>query len=498
MVRRSYMSEIQSFILKVTILLAVFFAASVNLVGAGEHKQVDVAVTAYNVDRAVIKDTRKIKLEKGENWISFSDVAAQIDPTSVHLTSSGLEIKEQNFDYDLVSDARLLNKYLGEYVVIDDKEGNLYQGRLIVGSKAIVDQRGNITYSFENLVIEDKAGFLTVIPKYNITDVRFPLLPAGLITRPTLNWKVISQGKGEIPCEIAYMTRGMSWRADYELLLNKGKERVDLSGMVTLDNRTGASYENAELKLVAGEVHVVEDEQRNEKFALGSAMRESSKEDKEPQFKEKEFFEYHLYTLQRRATLKNNQTKQIDFVDAEDIKTGRIYVFDGAIFADYFGKENPYYGTESNKKVDVYLELKNSKENNLGIPLPKGKIRIKEKDEEGNISYLGEDEIDHTPKDEEILLKIGGAFDLIGERKQTDFKLIDARTIEEDFEIVVRNHKKKDVEIRVVEHLYRRADWEIVEKSHPFLKTDSQTIEFRINIPSGREDKLYYRVRYKK
>ena len=486
------------------LLALVLFLALLPSALCSEMERVDVAVTAYNVDRAVIKDTRKVELRKGENWVSFSDVAARIDPTSVHLTSPEILIKEQNFDYDLVSDAKLLNKYLGEYVAIADKEGNLFEGKLIVGSKAIIDHKGNITYSFENLVIEDKSGFLTILPKERVADVRFPLLPGGLITRPTLNWKILSHKKGGRPCEIAYMTGGMSWRADYDLVLSAGsvtrdqKQKVDLSGMVTLDNQTGATYKDAKLKLVAGEVHVVEDERFGfgmAKLAVVSGYRGGP--EKAPQFKEKEFFEYHLYTLQRRATLKDNQTKQIDFVDARDITADRIYVYNGAIFTGYYGKDNPSYGTKCNKKVDVYLEFNNSEENNLGIPLPEGKMRIKEKDEEGKITYLGEDEIDHTPKDEKILLKVGSAFDLVGERKQVDFKRIDSHTVEEAFEISLRNHKKKDVKIRVVEHLYRWADWQITAKSAPFLKTDSKTIEFRIRVPAGGTKTVAYRVRYK-
>ena len=223
--------------------------------------------------------------------------------------------------------------------------------------------------------------------------------------------------------------------------------------MVTIDNRTGATYENAGLKLVAGDVHLVEEEKEIALPVAGELLKAADA--REPQFKEKEFFEYHLYTLQRRATLKDNQTKQIDFVDARDIKVDRIYVYDGAIITGHYGRNDPYYGIECNKKVDVYLEFKNSEENNLGIPLPKGKIRIEQKDKKGKIQYLGEDSIDHTPKDEKILLKVGKAFDLVGERKQTDFKRISWHTIEEAFEIAVQNHKNKQVEIRIVEHLYR-------------------------------------------
>jgi len=292
------------------------------------------------------------------------------------------------------------------------------------------------------------------------------------------------------------MTKGMNWRADYILLLKEGEQKADLSGVVTIDNRTGATYENAGLKLVAGDVHVEEADMYAKEKASRSLVVANSAMPAKPQFKEREFFEYHLYTLQRRATLKDNETKQIDFIDAKDVNVERIYVYDGAVFPRNRNVDNPFYGTETNKKVDVYLEFKNSEENHLGVPLPKGKIRIKGGDESGQEEYLGEDTIEHTPRDEKLFIRVGVAFDLVGERKQTVFKQIDTHTIEEAYEIAVRNHKKEDVTVRVVEHLYRYADWEIVESSHPFVKLDSKTMEFRVNIPSGKQVVVTYLVKY--
>ena len=479
------------------IMLVAIFAICAE---GAELTRVDVAVTAYNVDRAVIKDTRQIVLAEGENWVKFADVAALIDPTSVHLASTGgkeFEIVEQNFDYDLVGDAKLLSKYLNEPVEIVDRDGRKYQGKLLAGARLNIDQKGSINYSYGNIILENKSGSLSIVFAMEIADVRFHKLPEGLITKPTLNWKIVSSESGERDCEIAYMTKGMTWRADYILLLRKNKQKVDLSGMVTIDNRTGATYENAGLKLVAGDVHVVEekpDVYADYKVARSSVV--AGAMPAKPQFKEKEFFEYHLYTLQRRATLKDNETKQIDFIDARDINVERIYVYDGAVFPRNRDADSPFYGTETNKKVDVYLEFKNSKENHLGVPLPKGKMRIKGVDKSGQEQYLGEDTIEHTPKDEKLLIKVGVAFDLIGERKQTNFKRIDGHTIEEAYEIAVRNHKREDVTVRVVEHLYRYADWEIVESSHPFVKLDSKTMEFRINIPSGEQTVVTYLVKY--
>ena len=228
---------------------------------------------------------------------------------------------------------------------------------------------------------------------------------------------------------------------------------------------------------------------------MGAGAYYTDSSEKKPQFEEKSFFEYHLYTLQRRATLKDNQTKQIEFVNAMDIPAERIYVYDGSLLPRGPDPYNPYYGTQTNKKVHVYLEFKNSKENNLGIPLPKGKIRLNERDNDGKEQYLGEDTIKHTPKDEKLLIRVGIAFDLVGERKQMTFTR-EGNSIWESFEIALRNHKKEDVTIRVVEHLYRFAEWEILEQSDPFLKLDSKTIEFRIKVPAAGERVVTYRVKY--
>ncbi len=493
------MSKFIAFI--TTIFLSVFAISGIR----GELERVDIAVTAYNVNLAVIKDTRRIELEEGVNWVKFTDVAALIDPTSVHLTFAGdsaLTINEQNFDYDKVSDAKLLNKYLGEYIAIMDKDGERYKGELLFGAKANFDEEGKINYFMQDVVIKEKSGSLFIIPEDNIADIRFPLLPSGLVTKPTLNWKITSKDKGAVDCEIAYMTKGMNWRADYVLLLKRDEPNIDLSGVVTIDNRTGATYDNTQLKLVAGDVHLVEEEKpkrprkvvlHQEKYSLFSSGAQK------PQFKEKSFFEYHLYTLQRRATLKDNQTKQIEFVNAMDIPAERIYVYDGSLLPRGSDSYNPYYGTQTNKKVHVYLEFKNSKENNLGIPLPKGKIRLNERDNDGKEQYLGEDTIKHIPKNEKLLIRVGVAFDLIGERKQTSFTRDDKafNTFWESVEITLRNHKKKDVTIRVVEHLYRFAEWEILEQSDPFLKLDSKNIEFRIKVPAEGERVVTYRVKYR-
>jgi len=459
-----------------TICLSAF---AINGICA-ELEKVDLALTVYNVNLALIKDTRRVELEEGMNWVKFTDVAALIDATSVHLTFAGngeFTINEQNFDYDKISDAKLLNKYLGESVVVMDKDGNHHEGKLLFGAKAFLNEDGKMDYARQNVVIKEKSGLLSIIPQRNIDDIRFPMLPSGLVIKPTLNWKITSRDKGVRDCAIAYITKGINWRADYVLLLKRGEQKIDLSGVVTIDNKTGATYDNAQLKLVAGDVHLVEEEKLKPPRKIRYSIADGTGGDS--QFTEKSFFEYHLYTLQRRATLKDSQTKQIEFLNAIDIPTEQIYVYDGKT---------------SNKKVDVYLEFMNSKENNLGVPLPKGKIRINGKDDDGKEQYLGEYAIKHTPKDEKLLIRVGVAFDLVGKRKVTYYNH-EGNTVWESFEITLRNHKKEDVTIRVVEHLPRSAEWEILEQSEQFLKLDSRTIEFRIKVPAEGEYTMMYQVK---
>jgi hypothetical protein len=302
---------------------------------------------------------------------------------------------------------------------------------------------------------------------------------------------------GSQDTEVTYLTDGLNWHAEYVTSLTPEGDSMDLKAWVTIDNRSGATYREAKLKLIAGDVRRV---RPRADYARGAVVEEKAMAAPAPQFSEEAFFEYHRYTLQRPATVKDNQTKQIELASAADVPVDKFFVYDGAQMGRFYYGSQPYtqaqYGPSSNRKVFVMLEFLNSKASGLGIPLPKGTVRVYQSDEAGGTDFVGEDAIDHTPKDERVRLYIGNAFDIVGERKQTDFRKISRRVIEEGFEISLRNHKGEDVEVRVVEHLYRWSNWKVLVASHDYYKMDSRTIEFRVRVPANDEVKGTYEVRY--
>jgi hypothetical protein len=330
----------------------------------------------------------------------------------------------------------------------------------------------------------------------------FPALPDESILKPTLTWQLNADQGGAMDAELSYITGGMSWQAAYNLVAPEKGDTLNLVGWVTIDNQTGKSFKQAKIKLMAGDVKKIQ----NGIATIGGAVRYLESDDiSRPSVTEKSFDEYHLYTLERATTLLDRETKQVEFVRADGIKSQAIYVYDGAKidFNRYNGwgfeniRNDSDYGTESNPKVWVMREFMNSESNHLGIPLPKGRLRFYRRDADGQMEFTGENTIDHTPHDELIRVTTGDAFDLVGERKRTNHNLDgNRRLLDESFAIKLRNHKKEAVEIRVVEHLYRWPTWEITEKSNPFLKTDAQTIEFRVEVKPDAEETLSYTAHY--
>jgi hypothetical protein len=318
--------------------------------------------------------------------------------------------------------------------------------------------------------------------------------------KPTLTWQLQSDASGSFDAELGYVTGGMSWDAAYNLVLPEKGDTIDLVGWVTMDNQSGKSFMDAKIKLMAGDVNKIEPRSKARRMlAMGGAMASEAA----PVVTEKAFDEYHLYTLERPATLLDRETKQVEFVSGNGIKSQAIYVYDGAKVDQYGGwnwemiRGNREYGTESNLKVWVMREFTNSKTNHLGIPLPKGKMRFYRRDADGQIEFTGENTIDHTPKDELVRMPTGDAFDLRGERKQTDYKMHSSEHwLDESFEIKLRNHKKEAVTIRIVEHLYRWPTWQITEKSQDFKKTDSHTVEFPVTVKADGEETVSYTVHY--
>ncbi len=439
--------------------------------------QQDVAVTIYNSNLGLVKDTRLIHFKPGVHELKFMDVAAKIDPTTVHIKSlingSSLNVLEQNYEYDLLSPQKLLEKFVGQKVQLATVNPETKKEE-IVEATLLSTQGGNI------FQIGDKIH----IGHYG--RVLLPKIPENLIAQPTLVWMLENRLSKPQKLEASYLTSGINWKADYVAVLNKLDAMADLTGWVTIDNRSGATYQNALLKLVAGDVHRVQGEMKMDYARSMVAEKAAS-----PQFKEESFFEYHLYTLDRRTTIKDNQTKQMTLLDANQVPLRKLFIFTGSPQYYYYQMNQ---GT-SKQKVGVFLELENTKKNNLGIPLPKGTMRVYKEDKDGSLQFIGEDRIDHTPKDEKFKIKIGEAFDVVGERIQTDYKRLGPNLFEVAFEVSLRNHKKEGIKVLVEEPI--PGDWEMLSNTHPFEKLSAHLIRFDVPVTKDKEVKVKYRIRFR-
>ena len=453
-------------------------AEKTEALSSGLEDQAGVAVTIYNVNLGLVKDQRLIRLPLGVRELRFMDVAAQIIPTSVHIKSlvdaSSLQVLEQNYEYDLLNPQKLLDKYVGKEVKLYTK--NPYTEREEVLTATLLSNNGGPIFKIGDEITFGHPGRII-----------FPGVPENLISKPTLVWLLENSLKEQQKVEASYLTNGINWRADYVVTLNDKDTKADLSGWVTIDNKSGATYRDAKIKLVAGDVNRVREEDEYKGRMMKMAMAESKPA--APQFKEEEFFEYHIYTLQRPSTIKENQTKQISLVTADSIPVRKELLYRGAAYYYY----NRSGETMTNQKIGVFIEIENKKDHNLGIPLPKGTVRVYKQDSEGSLQFVGEDSIDHTPKDEKVRVKLGEAFDVVGSRKQTDWKKIASDTYEAAFEISLRNHKKEDVVVKVIEPV--PGDWTMLSSSHQYKKAEAFTAEFNIPVPQDKETKLTYRVR---
>ncbi|MCK9614968.1 MAG: DUF4139 domain-containing protein [Candidatus Omnitrophica bacterium] len=445
--------------------------------------QENVELTVYNQNFALVKDQRSLDLKKGLNKVDFKDVASLIEPTSVHFVSltapDSCSILEQNYEYDLMSSEKLLSKYIDKNIKIITKDAKTYEGVLS-------------SFDANNIIISGQDGLSMIVRPDNIAQISFDKTPEGLITKPTLVWEIENGKEGKHLTEVSYLTGGVNWLAEYVTVLDRDDKKVSLDGWVSITNNSGVGYKNAKLKLIAGDVKRVQP-QAGAVIYNKMALRE--KDEAMPQFQEKAFFEYHMYTLQRKATLKNNQIKQISLLSANNIPVKKVFIYDPV---DYYGWNWYRYDnnqTTKEQKIKVKIELTNSKQNNLGMPLPKGKVKVYKKDDDGSLQFIGEDQIDHTPKDETIKLYLGDAFDVVGERKKMNYRTGNDWA-EESFEITLRNHKESDIEVNVIEHMWRYSNWKIINKSHEFTKKDAQTIEFKVPVVKDGEAKVTYTVRY--
>jgi hypothetical protein len=445
--------------------------------------QQSVAITVYNSNLGLVKDIRTIRLPHGASLLRFMDVAQQINATSVHIKSltapNELAVVEQSYEYDLLNPQKLLDKYVG-------KELTLVLKMLESNSEQLLPTRATLLSNNDGQVWQ--IGQQIVINPTNIAEIRFDSLPQDLIAKPTLVWMLNNAGANTHTVEASYLTQGMNWRADYVVVINQNDTQADLNGWVTINNNSGTTYRNAELKLVAGEVHRVQEVREMAQVAVMRATAAAP----QPQFQEQTFFEYHLYTLQRPTTIKNNETKQISLLSSANFNIKIELVITGQPY--YFqGYNNP--GEPIKEKVGIFVGFKNSKENSLGQPLPAGVVRVYKADLTGAQQFVGEDRIDHTPKDENVRIKLGDAFDVVAERKQTDYKSITRRAFEYAYEIRIRNHKEEDVTVVVNEPI--GGDWEIINSTFPAEKTAAFAARFNVPVAQDGEAVLNYRVRVK-
>jgi hypothetical protein len=439
---------------------------------------------------ALVRTERDVQLSSGRSQLRFTDVAALIDPTTVtfaSLSDPEARVLEQNFQFDLVSTDKLLQKYIDRPLTAE---------RNVAGGTTSVS--GTLLSSVDGLVLRGADGTITALRDY--ASLRFGELPGGLITQPTLMWDINSPKGGNQRARVTYQTSGITWWADYNLVFNAGKDPnsgfVDLSAWVSIINQSGANYGDAKLKLIAGDVHRAP-AAPSPVLMRGLAMAEMKAD---AGFQEKAFDEFHLYTLGRPTTLPNNSTKQLELFDqAKKVPATRLLVLTNAL-PNYGGGryEDPNFPDQVEHKVDTYLQFTNDKASGLGMPLPAGRIRVSRLDlADDSLEFIGEDIIDHTPRDEKVRVKLGSAFDVVGQRKQVDFRS-DSRNrwIEEEIEIEVRNHKDEDVEVQVREFLFRWSNWTMLSNSQAYTKDDARTITFPVKVPKNGSRTVRYRVRY--
>ncbi|MGC4073553.1 MAG: DUF4140 domain-containing protein [Nibricoccus sp.] len=487
-----------------TLLISV---AGLSLVAVSLPAQ--PALTIYNQNFAVVRERIALDLKAGTNTVTFSGVTTQVEPDSVVLRDpsgkTAIRILEQSYRADTLSQGLMLSLNEGKEIdfLTRDKDLKEYtvRGKIIrsgyspanavnpyapvaPGNSPIIEVNGRLRFSLPGEPV-------------------FPALGDNTILKPTLNWQLAADRAAAVDAELGYITGGLTWQASYNLVSPEKGDTLDVIGWVTIQNESGKVFENATIKLMAGDVNKVQDDQRKareqrSKVAMVASVSEAA-------VTEKAFDEFHLYALPRPVTLRDRETKQVEFLRATGVKAPTLYVYDGAATSAYRGwnaqmiRQNPEYGTQSNKKVWVMREFENKKENGgLGLPLPKGRTCFYRQDSaDGRLEFTGENMIEHTAQGETVRIYTGDSFDLVGERKRMDFALSNRQDqAEESFEITLRNRKKEPVEIRVVERLYRGVNWEIIQKSDDFAKIEAQTIEFRVKLLPDEEKVVKYRVRY--
>jgi hypothetical protein len=467
--------------------LTVYSSATPGQIDIQRLSQYGESLPGY----ALVRDERTMRLARGRQELRFADVAARMDPTTVGFTSltdaAGTRVIEQNYQYDLVSGTKLLERYLGETISVERARG-----------EGIERLSGELLSAQDGITLRLDSGEIATLTAWSA--IRYPSLPGGLITRPTLVWLVDAARAGNHKVRVSYQARGLTWWSDYNVILDESQGcRMDMGAWITLVNQSGGSFPNAQLKLVAGDVHrAPAAPQAYPAMVRTQALAAPMVEDG---FQQSELFEYHLYTLGRRTDLPNNATKQIElFPTASGASCSKQLVFTAAPeVRTFWGGPNLHQGFAATRRGEVgaFLEFENREDNRLGMPLPAGRVRVNQMSKDGSLEFIGEDVIRHTPRNERLSLKLGTAFDIVGERRQTRFNADSkARWIEESFEIEVRNRKQEAATVVVREYLYRWSNWAISGESTKYIKRDAQTVDFTLEMPADSETRLSYTVRY--
>jgi len=445
------------------------------------NDQTDLNVTVYNSNIALIRDVRQLTVPMGSFRLKFEDIAATVNPATVHFRSltepEKLNVIEQNYEYDLLEPAKLLHKYVGKEVTL---------------VRSYMDNGTTKHEEVKAILLADNNGPVWKIGNDIVTGIyaegyRFPEVPANLYDRPTLLMSLDNSGARKHQIEASYLANNLSWNADYVLTVAREERAADLDGWVTLSNNSGTAFHNARLQLVAGDLNRLpqgnmqtRDEVRAMKSMAGAA----------PQFQQENFSEYHLYTLGRRTSVEDKETKQISLLQGSGVPVEKLFVVNGQNFY-YHNYQNP--GSPLKDPVMVYYKFKNEEKAGLGMPLPAGNVRVYQKDSKGGVLFIGEDRIDHTPKDETVTVHIGNAFDIIAERKQTDFKKIANNVYEMEFEITLRNHKDTPITVEANEPI--GGTWEMLSSSYKFTKTAAFAAQFHVPVDKNGTSVLKYRVR---
>ncbi len=443
--------------------------------------QTDLAVTVYNSNIALVRDVRQLNLPNGAFHLRFMDIAASINPATVHFRSltepARLGVVEQNYEYDLLEPQKLLQKYVGrEVTLVRARQENSTTKWEEVKATLLAYNNGPV-WKIGNEIV---TGMST-------DSFRFPELPENLYSRPTLLWELENTGGHRQRVEASYLAGNLSWSADYVLTVGRDDKSADLDGWVTLVNNSGTAFKNAKLQLVAGDLHRIMQQMKVDAGTVGAMLERAAAA---PQFAQEAFSEYHLYTLGRRTSIFDKESKQISLLSSSGVPVEKVYVVDGQQFY-YRNYQHP--GSPLKDPVKVYFKFKNEEKGGLGMPMPAGTVRVYQADAKGGVQFVGEDRINHTPKDEMVSLHIGNAFDVVCERKQTDYKRLSDRLYEMEFEITLRNHKEMPITVEVNEPI--GGDWQMLESTHKWTKTEAWAAQFQVPVAKDGTSVLKYRIR---